>query len=248
MDKNNQILIYNHNNYHFENILKTFFKEKYRNFVCLEYIHKLLDTNELDTVDKNYYTTIPEFGVNDRKSIFVDNFYQLIDNNYTFLYEYLSFIKNVIKPLFPLEDKLIIQKTPNIRFHLPNCSNIGKRDTDKYNDVIGLHHDGEFGHPTEELNIVLPITDMFDTNSIYYEMYPNSNSNVYDYSCMNMKKNNYFIGNFNKCNHYNKINKTNKTRVSLDFRIIPFSQFKQTSILSVTSKIKFDVGKYYMII
>ncbi len=64
------------------------------------------------------------------------------------------------------EDKLVVQKTPNIRFHLPNNSNIGKRDTDSKN-TIGLHYDYEFNHPKEEYNIILSITDMFDTNSLY---------------------------------------------------------------------------------
>ena len=89
---------------------------------------------------------------------------------------------------------------------------------------------------------------MYETNSIYFETYPYSNINVYEYQCINMKKNNYFMGYLNKCNHYNKINDTGITRVSLDFRIIPYSKFKNSDNTSATSKIKFDVGNYYMLI
>jgi hypothetical protein len=244
----NLIIEYNNYNYNFYSYLTEHYKIKYTNFLDLENIHTLLISNELTFENKNYYKEIPIFGKTDRNSVFVNDFYNFIDTDYTFLYEYIHFIKNVIKPLFSLEDKLVIQKTPNIRFHLPGCSNIGKRATDKYDDIIGLHYDGEFGHPEEEINIVLPITDMFDSNSIYYEEYPNSNMDVYNYSCMNLKKNNFFMGYLNKCKHYNKINNTEQTRVSLDFRIIPYSKFKNSINTSATSNIKFDIGNYYIMI
>ena len=244
----NKIIEYNNINYKFYYYLNKYFKNKYNNFINLENIHKLLETDELSDENKNYYKEIPIFGKSDRKSIFVSDFYKLIDNDYSFLYDYISFIINNIKPLFPSEEKLVIQKTPNIRFHLPNCTNIGKRDSDKYSDIIGLHYDNEFGHPEEEVNIVLPITEMFDTNSIYYENIPNSMINEYDYFNIKLKQNEFFFGYLNKCKHYNKINKTNQTRVSLDFRIIPFSKYKTSKNTSATSNIKFDIGNYYILI
>ena len=188
-------------------------------------------------------------GKTDRNSVFVKDFYNLYDTDYTFLLSYLSFIREYIKPIFSSETLLLIQKTPNIRFHLPGCSNIGKRDTDINDEIIGLHHDSEFGHPEEEINIIIPITDMFDTNSIYYEDTPNSNISVYNYSNLKINKDSFFVGNLNKCRHYNKINNTNKTRISLDFRIIPYTKFinKNENEISLTSKMKFDVGNYYML-
>ena len=89
---------------------------------------------------------------------------------------------------------------------------------------------------------------MFETNSIYYETEPNSNLPYDKYNNLKLKENDFFIGYFNKCYHYNKINKTNKTRVSLDFRIIPYSKYKDNNKISATSKTKFEIGKYYMII
>lgn len=244
----NLILDYNNNNYKFYTCLTERYKTIYPSFTGLENIHNILASNDLTNDDKHYYKEIPIFGQTDRKSVFVKDFYRFIDTDYTFLAEYINFIKYVIKPLFKLEDKLVVQKTPNIRFHLPGCSNIGKRETDQSEDIIGLHYDGEFGHPAEELNIVLPITEMFDSNSIYYEPYPNSMTDVYSYQSMNMTKNKFFMGYLNKCNHYNKINNTTQTRVSLDFRIIPYSQFKKSENISATSNVKFDIGNYYMLI
>ena len=243
----NKILEYNNNNFNFYNSLTEHY-QKYKSFTDLENIHNLLISNDISDEQKIYYKEIPIFGKNDRSGVFVKDFYNFIDTDYTFLYEYINFIKNIIKPLFPLEYKLIVQKTPNIRFHLPNCSNIGKRDTDNHKDIIGLHYDGEFGHSEEEINIVLPITEMCDTNSIYYEEFPNSSIDVFDYSSINIKKNNFFMGYLNKCKHYNKINRTGQTRVSLDFRIIPYSKFKKNDNLSATCSIKFDIGNYYMML
>ena len=81
--------------------------------------------------------------------------------------------------------KLVVQKTPNIRFHLQYNSNIGKRQTDPSDDIIGLHYDNEFNHPIEEYNIILSVTDMFDTNSLYYENHPNSNIEYDSYEILN---------------------------------------------------------------
>lgn len=242
----NRIIIFNEKKYNFYETLQTFYKNKYSNFNSFENIHNLLQ--DLAENDKKYYDEIPIFGYSDRNSVFVKDFYNFIDSDYSFLYSYLDFIQNEIKPLFPNEIKLIVQKTPNIRFHLPKCTNIGKRTCDYNTEIIGLHSDGEFGHPNTEFNIVLPITRMFDTNTMYYEPYPNSNINPINYENMKLEKNNFFIGYLNQCKHYNKINETNQTRVSFDFRIIPYSKFIKTNTESATNKIKFDIGKYYMLI
>ena len=237
-----KIYTYDNTNTNFKLNLESYYKKIYSidNF---ENIHLLLDTN----VDlKQYYTNIPIFGKTDRTSPFIKNFYKYVDTDYEFIYNYLKFIEKNIKPLF--NEKLIIQKTPNIRFHLPECTNIGKRDTDEYSDIIGLHKDIEFGHHPNELNVIIPITDMYDTNSIYFESEPKSDQNVYDYQNLKLNKNNFSINKFNSCLHYNKINKTDITRVSLDFRIIPYSKYyEQPDKESATDNIKFKIGDYYML-
>ena len=47
---------------------------------------------------------------------------------------------------------------------------------------------------------------------------------------------------------YSIINLTDKTRVSMDFRIIPFSKFKNLNLSSVTSKSKFTIDDYYILV
>ena len=52
--------------------------------------------------------------------------------------------------------------------------------------------------------------------------------------------------NGNKLRHGNLVNKTGKTRVSMDFRIIRKKDYDCSKKLeSVTTKTKFEIGRYY---
>ena len=149
--------IYNFDNkkYNFYDMILNYYTGVFDNKLTnLENIHEILNTDNISDNDRKFYQQIPEFGITDRNSIFVKKFYTYFDTDYTFLKLYLDFVINNIKPLFPGESKLVIQKVPNIRFHIPGNSNIGRKSSDRFDDIIGLHHDGEFGHPQEEYNIV----------------------------------------------------------------------------------------------
>eukprot|EP00939_MAST-03C_sp_MAST-3C-sp1_P002909 g2909.t1 len=216
----------------------------------LNVLHLLLDERKaLEGESEAYYDKIPQFGKNDRKSIFVKRFLAAFDTEYTFLQKYIQFVVDEIKPLFPGEDTILVQKTPNIRIHVPENTNIGTRDSDPSSDIIGIHCDSEFHHPKGEINIVLPLTNMFESNGIYFEPVVSSGLHPKDYGSMNMNTNQFFVGNLNVMKHYNRINKTGKTRVSLDFRILPFSRYvSEESKSSVTGNSKFILGDYYMLI
>jgi len=138
--------------------------------------------------------------------------------------------------LFPNETKILVQKTPNIRFHLPNCSNIGRRASDPTSNIIGMHSDNEFGHPSEEINIIIPITEMYNSNSIFYQ----SETGFTD---LKLNRNEFTLLKLNKLKHYNCINYTIITRVSFDARVIPYSKYNKS-----IENLKFVPGDYYMII
>ena len=89
---------------------------------------------------------------------------------------------------------------------------------------------------------------MFDTNSIYYEKTIDSNGDLNDYNNLKLDTNEYFQGYFNKLYHYNKINKTEKTRISLDFRIIPYSKYIENKKSSITSNKKLGLDEYFALI
>ena len=90
---------------------------------------------------------------------------------------------------------------------------------------------------------------MYDSNSIYYNNLDNS-LEPNNYNILILSENQCFIGYFNKVYHYNRINITNKTRVSLDFRVMTYSDYCkiQQKKSSVTCNLKFTKGNYYKII
>jgi len=195
------------------------------------------------------FTKIPEIGVNDRKSIFVRDYYHFFDSDTRIQEEYIQFIITYIKPLFAKETHLLYQTTPNIRICFPHSTAIGFRQTDPTSDIIGLHTDSEFGHSCNEVNFVIPITDMYNSNSIYFENTIASKDALDTYHNLNLNKNEFFRCYFNQLRHYNRINDTGKTRISLDFRIIPFSKYDDSSINeSISSHKQLKLGEYFSLI
>ena len=155
---------------------------------------------------------------------------------------YNKFIQDCIVPLF--KDKtLIVQKEPSFRIHLPNNTALGKRSDQKDDLRIGLHCDSWYNHPKEEINFILSVTGQEETNSCYIETQPDSNN----FFPLKIQKGEFISFYGNKCHHYNMLNITNKTRISLDFRVIPGSIYKDSPDEAVHSKRKFTIGEYYTI-
>jgi len=236
---------FNRFKFNFNSLIRDIYHHKYMFKGELNHLHDILDTFSQE--DRENLLEIPEIGVNDRKSAFITDYYQAIDSDKDrkFIRCYRKFIEENIKPLFPDEKQLLYQATPNLRFSLPNSTAIGRRTgVDPSPDIIGLHKDSDFGHSPEEINIIIPITEMFDTNSLYYETEIGSQ----EYENLQLKQNEFFIGYLSQLNHYNCVNTTGKTRMSLDFRIIPFSKYREGSHSSVTSHKKLVLGDYFNIV
>jgi hypothetical protein len=238
---------YKLNNNHFCDIIQQIYNEKY-NFVSeLESFHEILD-EPLFSEEKEHILKIAELGKNDRKSIFIQDYYNFVDNDPIFIKTYKEFIVSVIKPLFPDETKLVYQTTPNLRICFPGSTAIGRRINDPSPDIIGIHSDDEFNHPNEEINFILPITAMYDTNSLYFEPMIDSKVSPNDFLQLNLNTNELFMCYFNKLLHYNRVNKTGKTRFSLDFRIIPYSKYKEHMENSISCQKQMIIGDYFQII
>lgn len=230
----------------FSKILLEHYNDTYLvNIDSLENLHNVLSL--FSPEEKEELIKVKLFGVNDRNSMFIKDFYNLVDNSTHFMDTYRDFIKQLKEIHFPHEKHILYQATPNLRISFPGSAAIGARPHCDPSGVIGLHTDGEFGHLDEEINVIIPLTAMYGTNSVYYEPEEQSGLNYDDYSIVTLEHNEYFMGGLNKWKHYNRINATQQTRVSLDVRIIPFSQYKETNIYSVSSRKKFIVGDYYNI-
>ena len=230
-------------NNEFINVIKHIYKERYGFEDELNVLHELL-TTELFNESREDILKIKTLGSNDRESVFYRDYHHFIDTNVVFNDVYTRFINNHIKPLFSNNGPVIVQKTPNIRISFPNSTAIGKHEKDTYN-TIGIHKDSDFGHHPDEINIIIPITSMFDTNSIYYEPTENSNLPIHQYNNLKLNIDSFFVGSFNKLLHFNKINKTGVTRISLDFRIILYENYMKN--IKSFENTKFELGKYFIV-
>jgi len=228
----------------FSKIIEEIFAESYEYTGPLDELHTLLDTPKLSLDEKGYHKNIHEWR-SDRNSIFVKKFHEYVDKNTKFNETYYKFLRENVLPLFPEEDKIVIQKTPNIRFSLPDNVAIGYDKKDPIG-IIGLHCDRDFGHHPTENNFIVPITNMFESNSVYHEPYPQSKIHPQNYESLVLNENQFVQAYFNEIKHCNRINKTGKTRISFDIRVIPYSHYQNH--LNDFKDTKFELGKYYIIL
>jgi len=227
--------------------MQKIYYEKYNFNEDLKYFHKILETEYINNEQKCNIQQIKLFG-NDRNSVFYDDYHFFVDNNNLFNKIYYQFIEDYVKPLYANKDnKIIVQKTPNLRISLPNLTAIGKNEIeDVSNNIIGMHKDADFGHHEDEINFIIPITEMFETNSIYYEEKPDSNISSNEYTNLKLNVHEFFVEKLNHLNHFNKINQTGVSRLSLDFRIIPYEKYMKN--IEYFKDTKFALGKYYIIL
>jgi hypothetical protein len=153
---------------------------------------------------------------------------------FTQLYE--EFIKNIIYPIY--NERIVYQAIPTFRVAYPNNIAVGEYHKDKW------YRNGEWAAKVKEDNFYMPFTDAFDTNTIWVE----SEEDKGDFAPMNC---NYGeIIQWNGCNltHGNKINTTGKTRISVDFRVIKYSNYIPSDHGSINTKTQFNIGGYYKLI
>jgi len=227
----------------FPDILQEMFSLFFNYRESLDQIHELLETQLLTQQDKEYHKHLHEWK-KDRDSIFVRRFHEYVDKYTRFQDEYHQFIREYIKPLFPNETYLAIQKTPNIRFSLPQNAAIGCDPNDPP-EIVGLHCDRDFGHHPTEQNFIIPITPMFSTNSIFYDPETNTTDPL-QFIPLSLQTGQFAQAYFNQIRHCNRINQTYKTRISFDIRIIPFSQYQEN--ITQFQGTKFELGKYYVVL
>jgi hypothetical protein len=197
-------------------------------------VQKMLHFDDLERI----HTLYPEYtkpGVvqfeNDQHTPIHKNFY-----NSSLLPQfeelYRSFVRDIISPMFN-EPSIVYQTRPTFRVHLPNNVAVGKK-----------HRDADYNHPAGEINFWVPLTQVWGNNGFWVESTPDK-GDFHPIGSMNYGDVFRFYG--NKCQHYNNINDTGSTRISFDFRVIPYSKYTPSHATSVKSKMKFEIGSYYSI-
>lgn len=172
---------------------------------------------------------IPDDPSKDQKTIFHKMFYPIYeDENSEFLIIYKQFVQYLIDQHFSTEN-MVYQTKPTFRVQAPD--NIA---------VARWHKDKAYNHSSNEVNIFLPLTDAFDTNTIWAE----TEEDKGDYIPMEAKVGEYYIWNGANLLHGNKENKTGVSRVSVDFRLIKLDNFSYDGT-SVTTKVPMELGHYW---
>ena len=170
---------------------------------------------------------------NENTTDFNEIFYKRLNDNWTELYKsYDDFIHTEIVPIF--NEKFHYQYLPSFRVHLPyenQAIHTWHSDSDQ------LHK-----HPKGEINIWLPLTKCYGTNTMWIESEPFK----LDFKPLEGDYGNFWTNEGNVCMHGNKPNLTNITRISFDFRIIPLSKYDPNFKESSNDKLnKFLLGGYY---
>jgi hypothetical protein len=197
-----------------------------------EQIEKVFDTKDLSLLHQSldYECELLDNVALDQSTDHHKKYYENIDN--TLFYSiYQSFMREQIRPLF--NEAIIYQKIPTFRVQLPN--NFG---------VAAFHKDKDYSHYSNEINIFLPMTEAKDTNTIWTE----SEEDKGDFSPLEASYGDYYIWDGANLNHGNKANVSGKTRVSVDFRFIPYSEYKASNKVSTGIQTKMILGEYFEVL
>ena len=170
---------------------------------------------------------------NDQSTIWHKCFYKEIREDGSFNDIYLKFLEDIIKPRFG--EKIVYQKIPTFRVHLPGNVSVGEFHKDKH------YRNEDWADKVQELNYFLPLTKAYGTNTIWAE----TEEDLGDFKEIRANYGECVEWNASKLTHGNKQNVTRVTRVSFDFRVIPKSRYVNSNHLTINTNVPFEIGGYY---
>ena len=198
-------------------------------FKFKEFIQEVFNIEKIDTIDSD----IPLIErTNDQSTKHHKLFYKAMTGK-TFSSLYTKFIQEHVCPLY--SDSIVVQKFPTFRIAYPDNIAVGEYHKDRY------YRDRQWASIVKELNLFLPFTNAFDTNTIWVE----SEEDKKDFAPMNCNYGEFIQWNGSDLLHGNKINDTGKTRISIDFRVIEHKNYQPSEHGSINLNKKFKIGEYY---
>ena len=151
------------------------------------------------------------------------------------------------------EERLLYQRSPLLRFHVawpaapgevvahePPTRGFGRagHSPKPPGALAMLHTDHDTGHPSSEVNFLLPVTPRIcGANSLWVETAPGRQ----DYRPFEMSYGELMQWHGNSLAHYSHRNTLDETRVSFDFRVIPGSAWAPPHPKSL-----FQLNTYYL--
>tara|TARA_R110001592_G_scaffold107600_1_gene301022 strand:- start:3377 stop:4024 length:648 start_codon:yes stop_codon:yes gene_type:complete len=211
------------------------------NYNILEYQFQEIVSDWLETDDLSKLHEFKKYKLfkrqNDQSSMWHKMFYNQIriDNRFDDIYK--LFLKEYIKPLYNNE-KIAYQKIPTFRVHLPGNISVGEFHKDKN------YRNKNWANKVQEINYFLPFTKAYGTNTVWAE----TEEDLGDYTEIKADYGECVEWSATNLTHGNKVNRTTKTRVSIDFRVIPMSRYFGSEHLTINANMPFKVGGYYEVI
>jgi ectoine hydroxylase-related dioxygenase (phytanoyl-CoA dioxygenase family) len=215
---------------------------KYYNYDQSQYnftnlFENLFNSKNLDMISEMHDVKYERFNIpgKDSETLYHKIFYDKMRSGWPeFISTYEKFIVKNIFPLLGNPRELIIQKWPSFRIHLPG--NLA---------VAGFHRDCDYNHPEKEINFIVPVTKMYESNSTIIEQ----NIGKLDFEQMTAEPGQFIRFNGNKLLHGNLPNTTGKSRISFDFRVLRKKDYDAShNKTSLSKNNKFLIGHYYKVL
>jgi hypothetical protein len=200
-----------------------------KKFQFKEILSNLLNTVDLCQINETIEVLKRE---NDQNTIYHKMYYDWARTD-EFVNLYQIFIREVVLPIY--NKSIVYQSIPTFRVAFQNNIAVGEFHKDKW------YRDISWAEKVSEDNFFLPFTDAFDTNTIWVE----TEEDKGDYFPMECKYGEIIKWNGSNLTHGNKINITGKTRISVDFRVIPYDRYEPSNHGSINMDSKFSIGGYY---
>jgi hypothetical protein len=184
------------------------------------------------------------------------------DQDEAFLALYGAFLRDVIRPIVGTD--FLYQSTPTIRFHFPRQRG--------FNWKPRYHSDIMLGHPPQEINIWIPLTRAFSTNTMRLTPLAASlelmhsvdldfarfvdrvqTDSALGQACERASRPlelefGQFVAFDARCLHATQYNVTESSRVSIDFRILPIGEYEASRLDyrgTGRMQMRFARGHYY---
>jgi len=142
---------------------------------------------------------------------------------------YLGLLQKLKETHF--DEDLYFQRIPSFRVHLPGNA-----------AVATPHRDTDGDHSPREVNVYLPVTRAYGTNTLWTE----SELDKQDFAPLVADPGELIVWNGANLLHHNKVNDTEQTRVSIDFRLIRVADYvHKPDLVSLTMRTPIAVGHYF---
>jgi hypothetical protein len=141
---------------------------------------------------------------------------------------YFRLVAEVIRKRY--REPIAYQRIPTFRVHLPGNVAVGE-----------FHRDRDYGHSPHEENYWLPLTRAWGTNTIWIESAPDRE----DYQPVALSYGQILLFDGANLKHGNQVNTTERTRVSMDFRVVPLSKYEDSDRKTINTGMRFAIGGYF---